>query len=261
MQKNNGLNLEDIFSHEFKTPLAIILNNANNIERRYAEGRLVETDLQQTIASIRRCCNLLSMLSNNMALTVSESKKMKPKPILYDLAEQLHCICFMTNEMFNDKNIKINFTSKTCPAFFYADPSMILLIITNLISNGIKYNISQEKIIDIKLEINDGNLLITVHDNGIGIPKNDINKVCAKHFRSNNKANMPATGLGLGLYIVSEAVKAHGGKLKIASTEKGTTFSIFMPGSNKAVISSPSDTSVRLETLELCYADLFTMYQ
>lgn len=257
--KYKGLNLEDIFSHEFKTPIAIIMNNINNIERSYSEGRLDEDELRQTSSSIRRCCNLLSMLSQNMALTVSSGKKNKAKPVFYDVAKQIREICFMSKEMFRDNNIKINFISKRQSINFFADPDMMLLIITNLISNAVKYNVSEEKVIDVKLDIIKKDLIIRVCDNGIGIPKEDINKIFEKYYRSDNRSDMPASGLGLGLYIVSQAVKAHGGTLTATSSKKGSAFKILIPHSEKVLMSAPAQVSLLPQVFELCYADILML--
>lgn len=250
------LHLADMFSHEFKTPIAIIMNNAQNMERRHLEGNMDDMDIQQTLESIRRCCNSLSRLGNNMVLAITDRQGVRPDRFAYDVAKQFNEICFMAQEYFLDKGITIRLDAKTNPAVFGADPDMIFRVMMNLISNAIKYNTSDEKIVDITLEIKDGHLLITVSDNGIGISKDTAEKMFDMYYRSDNNINTLSTGLGLGLYIANQDIKAHGGTIKAIPQKEGTMFKIDIPGSEDLSFGSPREVSVSARMLEIGLADL-----
>jgi len=244
------LSLGDIFSHEFKTPLAVIQTYISNLERRYDEGNLDSIDMHRTTDAIRYCCNNLSRLSSNIALA-SSKEKIKANRFYYDIAKQISTICFMTNELFAESNVKVSFTAKTEPLFFSADPDLIMSIMLNLISNGIKYNSSQEKQIDIVAEIKGENLHISVKDNGISFPKEDAERVFERYYRSDNRSVMLATGLGLGLFIVKKMVDAHNGTIVAKPTKKGTTFKIEIPPLKELILCSPQSVFVSEEAILL----------
>lgn len=243
------LALGDVFSHEFKTPLAVIRSYINNIERRFEEGTIESMDMRKTAGAIRHCCNNLSKLSENITLA-SSKKKIHANRFYYDVAEQINTICFMTNELFSDGNVKATFESKTDPLIFNADADLIMSIILNLISNGIKYNISELKQIDITAEIKNERLCISVKDNGIGFPKEEAENIFERYYRTDNSAVMMASGLGLGLFLVKKMVEAHDGTIVAKPTKKGTTFKIEIPPLKELVFRSPSMVYVREELVE-----------
>ena len=242
------LALGDLFSHEFKTPIAVIRNHITNIERRFEEGTIDSMDIRRTTGAMRHCCDSLSRLSGNIAL-VSGKDKFQANRFYYDVAEQISTICFMTNELFAENGVNVTFTAKTEQLIFNADPDFIMSIVLNLISNGIKYNSSDLKQIDIVAEIKNKALHISVKDNGIGFPKEEAERVFERYYRSDNSMNMLAMGLGLGLFIVKEMVKAHNGTIVAKPTKKGTTFKIEIPPLDELVFRSPRTVFVSVKAV------------
>ncbi len=110
-----------------------------------------------------------------------------------------------------------------------ADKERIHEVLINLIINAIKYSPNANKVI-IKLVEKPKEIIINVKDFGFGISKEEQKKVFERFFRVKGKAENQIEGLGLGLYLVSEIIKQHGGKIWVKSTfGKGSTFSFSLP--------------------------------
>lgn len=111
----------------------------------------------------------------------------------------------------------------------WGDKNRINQIITNLTLNAIKYSPTASKII-IHLLHNKHNVIVKVKDFGIGVTKENQTKIFDRFFRVKGSSGERFPGLGLGLYISSEIVKAHGGKMWVRSTpNKGSTFFFSLP--------------------------------
>ncbi len=247
------LALGDILGHEFKTPIMVIRSHANNMENRYHEGTLDTYDVSKSTMAIRYCCNTLLRLSSNLSIA-SKKNPLRAERFYYNVAEQVNSICFMTNELFSQANVKIEFIPKSESLVASVDPNYIMGILLNLISNGIKYNQSDLKHIQIFAEVKNDTLYFTVKDNGMGFNKEDAEKVFDRYYRSDNTANMLASGLGLGLFIVKKMVDAHGGSIVAKPTKKGTTFKIELPPKKRPVgemsFHSPRRVYVSLQDIE-----------
>jgi signal transduction histidine kinase len=111
----------------------------------------------------------------------------------------------------------------------YVDEERLTLAINNLLDNAVKYTEPGGKI---KLKLGkSGNFAeIEISDNGVGIPNKEIKRVFSKFFRASNVTRLETDGTGLGLFIVRNIVKRHGGEISFVSEEKkGTTFTITLP--------------------------------
>lgn len=119
-----------------------------------------------------------------------------------------------------------NLTSDT---YLMLDKEKFKRALSNLISNAIKYT-RPDTIISIEYKFEDGNHLIGVRDQGMGIPKADQDKVLAGHHRAANVVRSGIEGTGIGVLLTKHIIEAHGGKLTFESTENvGTVFCIAIP--------------------------------
>ena len=113
----------------------------------------------------------------------------------------------------------------------YIDPETMRAVLQNLLENAIKYTMDVGKIeIDVQKQKDEDTLLISIGDNGIGIPEDQAKDVFVKFFRARNAIKQETDGSGLGLYIAKTIVEKNGGKIWFESTEgKGTTFYFTVP--------------------------------
>lgn len=115
------------------------------------------------------------------------------------------------------------------PINYSGDSIRLRQAIYNLCINAIKYSPS-ESIVTISLNKTKKNIIITISDLGIGIPKHELGKIFQPYFRSIRSKATGAKGLGLGLTLVKEIIVAHGGKIKVSSEiNSGSSFIITLP--------------------------------
>jgi signal transduction histidine kinase len=111
----------------------------------------------------------------------------------------------------------------------YADKQRILQVLTNLVSNAIKYSPKGSEV-TISTERQDGSVLISVEDSGIGISADSQKMLFEKFSRAGNETINSLPGIGLGLYITSQIVKMHGGTITVDSKEgRGSRFTLSLP--------------------------------
>ena len=111
--------------------------------------------------------------------------------------------------------------------FLEFDPKLMRQILTNLLTNAIKYSPSGSNI-DFSLKVEEGELIFEIKDKGIGIPVDDLNKLFTTFHRATNTGNIQGTGLGLA--IVKKCVDLHQGKIEVHSIlNEGSTFTLRLP--------------------------------
>ncbi len=115
------------------------------------------------------------------------------------------------------------------------DPKRFGEVITNLVSNSIKYH-KENGWVKIELNMTDDKFKLTIADNGIGIPKKDEGRLFEKFYRADNAVKSQTEGSGLGLYIAKKFIEGWGGSITAESEEgQGTTFTIYLPKDIKRI--------------------------
>lgn len=135
---------------------------------------------------------------------------------------------------------KIPYTFEKNPqgAPVYGDSYRLEQLISNLISNAIKYG--DGKAIDIKITENNGMIELSVRDHGLGIPPEKLDKIFERYERVVTGSNI--SGLGLGLYISGHIAKSHEGQILVKSKlGEGSTFTFVIPKRKYTVLSAQSD--------------------
>jgi len=114
-------------------------------------------------------------------------------------------------------------------AIVSADPDRMRQVIDNLLSNALKYS-PEGSDIDLQVQFEDGVMLTSVTDHGIGIPKDEIPQLFERFHRARNVSSRYYGGLGLGLYIARAIIEAHSGAIMVQSEEgQGSTFTLGLP--------------------------------
>jgi signal transduction histidine kinase len=134
------------------------------------------------------------------------------------------------------------------PSYFptlYLDEGKIRQVLMNFIDNAIYYSHSGMKI-EVKLEVVGGEVVVTVRDEGIGVPKEEQVHLFSKFFRASNARKQRPDGTGVGLFLAKKVVVAHGGKIIFESAEgKGSVFGFRLPIKKLSV--RPKDDSDKLD--------------
>ena len=129
-------------------------------------------------------------------------------------------------------NIKVSLEVASSLSLAFGDVSRIKIVTENFLENAIHYT-NKGGEIQIKIEKKNKNLILSMKDNGIGIPKKDQQYIAQKFFRSKNVLKRQTHGSGLGLYIAKSIIERSGGKLGFRSQEnKGSTFWFTIPTKN-----------------------------
>ena len=129
---------------------------------------------------------------------------------------------------FKEKNITVKFDTNVSALYIDADMVKIESVITNLLSNSVKYS-NENTDVELSIKNENNELTIIVSDNGIGIPERDLPFVTQRFFQSSLTAGNK-NGTGIGLYLVKNYVELHHGTFSISSIEgEGTTVNISIP--------------------------------
>lgn len=208
-------------SHEFRTPLSTILSSSYLIEKYSSTSDQFkrEKHLHRIVSSV----NMLSDILNDfLSVGKIEEGKMQVRPTLINIKELIIAIAGeMKSSIKHQQKIWYQHVGVQQVTL---DPSLLKHIVMNLISNASKFS-AEGKPIDIKTVVNNGQLIFSIKDKGIGISKEDQQHLMERFFRGANAANIEGTGLGL--HIVSKYSELMNGVLQCNSElEKGTEFII-----------------------------------
>ncbi|HLC99793.1 MAG TPA: ATP-binding protein [Patescibacteria group bacterium] len=218
-----------VASHQLRTPLSAIKWFLEMLVGGDA-GPVNETQkefLDRAYESNERMIKLVNDLLN---VSRMESGKIKFEPKLTRIEEIFQSVSLELTPLARARNISITsaFADAKLPEVF-VDADRMRQVIQNLISNAIKYTQGHGKV-ELSYERRPSELVFSVRDTGIGIPKDQQHKLFNKFFRADNVLKVQTDGSGLGLYISRAMVETSGGKMWFTSEEnKGSTFSFSLP--------------------------------
>jgi PAS domain S-box-containing protein len=216
-----------VASHELKTPITVLKANLEIIERKIKANVSMPPDLIKFTATAAQSVVKLNHLVNDLLnSTKIDRGELELHKTIFILADVVKSCC--THIRLEGK-YKIAYTGNHLIQI-YADQFKIDQVLVNLVNNAVKYAPQSFKI-DIHAEKIKGFTKITIIDKGQGIALKDQNKLFERYFRAS--ANHKVSGLGLGLYISSEIIKKHGGKIGVDSiVGEGSSFWFTIPDAN-----------------------------
>ncbi len=212
-------------SHEFRTPLSTILSSAALISRYPTEDQFAQRE--KHVGRIKSAVtNLTGILNDFLSLSKLEEGKISVK--IQDC--RLEEICqevMQETEGILKKDQKIEYSGVAKDIIFRTDARILKNIFFNLVSNAIKYS-DAGSVISCDFQSEDDHVIISIADEGIGIPIEDQKHLFSRFFRASNVESIQGTGLGLN--IVRKYVKLLGGEISYTSTiGLGTTFIVKLP--------------------------------
>lgn len=208
-------------SHEFKTPLTLILCHLQDI----VDDVKVATETKLIAKQIQKSATYLSnLIEQILDFRKIKEEKMKLSLVNIDITEFIKNIYSQFKPLAEKEKINLMFSADETEILGYIDTGIIKKILYNLLSNAIKFTPSEKSIkISLKLRKKRDYLKIRIIDEGIGISDEDQKMLFERFGKSENSS-------GLGLFYVKELVSCHNGTIEVKSTlNRGTSFTILIP--------------------------------
>ncbi len=212
-------------SHELRTPITVV--------KSYAETLLSMSEHDETEEHFLNVINeeadrMTRLVHDLLALSrLDNNKEMKRLP--FNIAELLNSVCERMEIQAKEHNQVITRKIKDDGGNILGDVDRLEQVLVNIVGNAIKYTKDGGRI-KVTLEKDASFCYIKVKDNGIGIPKEDSDRIFERFYRVDKARSRSMGGTGLGLAIAKEIVDAHGGKISLESREnKGTEVTIALP--------------------------------
>lgn len=209
-------------AHELRTPIA----NVSSYLEAIIEGVWEPTPerLQSCYRELDRISGIVSDLER---LRQAENENLKLRKTEVDLLELAETVVRNFEAQIADK--KLCCTVDGTHTAVYADRSRLQQVLTNLVSNAIKYS-NENGRIRIALEDREDAAILRVEDDGIGMSEKDRKLIFERFYRTDQSRNRKTGGAGIGLAIVKTIVQAHGGKIAVESEEgHGSSFIVSLP--------------------------------
>lgn len=214
-------------SHEIGTPLTTIMGYSELLLDGAIDDKSVAYDFLKEIAE---AANRMKLLRDDLLdlsrFDTKVNKFTKSKVNLVELVEgclRQHII------LANNKNQSLEFVNPKKEMFVFADASRISQVITNILSNATKYS-PEKATITVSIQEKPKSYYLSVEDTGIGIPKEDLDRIFERFYRVDKARSRSMGGNGLGLAIVKEIMDAHNGRIDVYSeVGKGTTMVLVFP--------------------------------
>ncbi|MGY6213482.1 cell wall metabolism sensor histidine kinase WalK [Cytobacillus firmus] len=213
-------------SHELRTPLTTMRSYLEAL----ADGAWQDEEIAPNFLDVTQneTERMIRLVNDLLQLSKMDSKD-------YRLSKDWIDFIFFYNriidrfEMTKQQNVTFERRLPDHSAFVEIDEDKLTQVLDNIISNALKYSPEGGKV-TFGIEEKDEFIIVSVSDQGVGIPKENIEQIFERFYRVDKARTRKLGGTGLGLAIVKEMVEAHGGKIWAASTEgKGTTISFSLP--------------------------------
>lgn len=216
-------------SHEFRTPLSTIMGSIDLISRYAGTDERVAKHVARVRGKVKE---LTAMLNEFLSLERIEQGMVQVQPAAVDIVH--HCIEQIEELRGLAKpGQSIDYDHAGDERMVTTDPQMLGHVITNLVSNAVKYSPAGTPVL-LRTRIADGRLIMTVADEGVGIPEEDQPHLFDRFFRGSNV--MTIQGTGLGLNIAKRYIELLGGSISFTSRPGETVFTIELPQRIEAAI-------------------------
>ncbi|QIL37983.1 substrate-binding domain-containing protein [Pedobacter sp. HDW13] len=242
------LNFFTNISHEFRTPLTLILSPLEDLLKQEKTGTRTAKDLGLIKRNVYRLLKLVNELIDYRKI---EHQKFKVYPTNNNVTNFLSEIIDSFQYGANKKNIALNLISAEKNFYAWFDINILDKIIFNLLSNALKFTGPNGRI-TVAVEHLEDTFFITVTDNGQGMTEEELDHVWDQFYQSDT---MESKGSGLGLSLSRELIHLHGGSIGVESKKwQGSTFKLILP------IGSPPVTAPSFNKLRVDFAEQINIY-
>jgi two-component system, OmpR family, phosphate regulon sensor histidine kinase PhoR len=215
-------------THEFKTPLSTIslaseiLVNANtntNKDKIHKYAKIIFDENQRMQTRVDQILRMAQLDKGDLEI---KKKSIDAHELI------LNCVKNVSLEYFN-KPAKLSYNLNSQNHIIFADPNYFENIVKNLVDNAYKYTLNNPEIEISTSDVN-GDIAVSISDNGVGIDKGNLMYIFDKFYRIPTGDVHNVQGSGLGLYYVKKMVEAHSGRIKVTSEPGcGSRFDFFIP--------------------------------
>jgi signal transduction histidine kinase/CheY-like chemotaxis protein len=212
-------------SHEFRTPLTLLLGPIEDAVARTSLDLATRRDLE---TAHRNGLRLLKLVNTLLDFSRIEAGRAEASYELLDVAAYTAELVSLFRSAFERAGIELRIDVPTVPAEAYIDRAMWEKIVLNLVSNAFKHTFAGE--ISLRVRAGDDRIALCVRDTGVGIPADELPRIFERFHRVPNARSRTYEGTGIGLALVQELVRLHGGEIVVESEEGvGTSFEVSLP--------------------------------
>jgi len=212
-------------SHEIRTPLNAIMGFITLLKEETKNPKFQE--YLSIIDSSSK--NLLQIIEDILDFSKIESGKLEIEKCNFNAKEEFSVITRLFEPKCEEKGIRLILNIDNLPTYLMSDPLRIKQVISNLISNAIKFTSAKKKIV-VSISYKDSYLYVSVEDEGIGIAEDKLQHIFEAFSQEDSSTTRKYGGTGLGLSISSALVKLLDGELKVESEQgKGSKFYFSLP--------------------------------
>ena len=214
-------------SHEFRTPLTLMLGPIEELLPEVRE-RLSPERYEQLVAARRNALRLLKLVNTLLDFSRLEAGRIQAVYEPTELASFTSDIASVFRSAMEKAGLQFSVDCEPLGEPVYVDRDMWEKIVLNLLSNAFKFTFEGE--VALSLRRVDGSVELTVRDTGVGIPKEECDHVFERFHRIDSTRARTFEGTGIGLALVQELAKLHGGTVGVESSlGRGSTFTVSVP--------------------------------
>jgi two-component system CheB/CheR fusion protein len=219
-------------SHQLRTPATAVKQYVGMLSQGYA-GAVSEEQVAMLDIAYRSNERQLEIIEDLLRVAKVDAGKVYLQKSSYDIVEQIESVISGQTILFKSRDQTVVFNKPQERINIYSDHKLISMVLDNILDNAGKYS-QNGAVITIMLKQKNGYTSVSIHDDGVGISKKDMDKLFKKFVRIDNSLSTSVKGTGLGLYWAKKILDLHGGSIEVTSTpKKGTTFTVITPTDDK----------------------------
>ena len=215
-------------THQLRTPISAIRWNLELLQKNMKETK-TENQTRYLTKIERNTIRMIALINDFLSVSKLEMGTFASNVEQINLTDFFNAILDEYVEKITEKKITIKRSDEPEGLVFSSDSRLLHIIVSNLMSNAVKY-VEAEGMVTLSFKLTDNKIFITVADDGIGVPEEEVGNLFAKFYRASNAQHHKAEGTGLGLYIVKQSVEKLGGTIEVVSgLDKGANFTVILP--------------------------------
>jgi signal transduction histidine kinase len=235
-QAEEAVRQRDIFfsvaAHELRTPLTSLLGQSQLLQRRLTrEEQVTERHRHGATVVVEQAQRLSRMVVALLDITRLEQGRLSLECGLLDVVGLIHRVVEESRPIYGSHTLDCSTIDRPLPML--GDALRLEQVVQNLLGNAVKYS-AAGSMVRISVFREGSEALITVADQGIGIPQDALSQIFRRFYRATNADARHLSGMGVGLYVVREIVMLHKGRVEVVSREGvGSTFIVRLPLDSK----------------------------